>query len=82
MLKLKTEKTLTIQCCLKIVIAAALLINLLIFAQLLMPNTAGNSKQVIGNREVWNEPSTFRVVIPAVNFIPLIIELYPNKPAL
>jgi hypothetical protein len=82
MLKEKTGNTKTMQCWLKMVIAAALLINLLIFARLLMPDAACNSQQAIGNHEVRNKQGTFRIIQPAVNFMQLIIELYKNKPSM
>jgi len=82
MLKEKTCETQTTQCWLKMVIAAALLINLLIFARLLMPDAACNSQQAIGNQEVRNKQRTFPMIRPAVNFLQLIMDLYQNKPSL
>jgi hypothetical protein len=80
--KEKTSETQTLQCWLKMVIAATLFFNLLIFAHLLMPNVACHSKQAIGNHEVRNKQGTFRIIQPAVNFMQLIIELYKNKPSM
>lgn len=82
MLKEKNCETQTTQCWLQMVIAAALLINLLIFSRLLMPDTAYNSQQPIGNHEVRNELGTFRIIQPALNFMQMIMKLYQNKPSL
>lgn len=82
MLKKISDETQTMQCWLKMVIAAALLINLLIFARLLMPNAVCNSQQAIGNQEVRIEQGTFRMVQPAIYFMQLIMEMYQNKPSL
>lgn len=80
MIKKKNCKSYAPQVSLKVVIAVALAINILIFTQLLLPSSSCREKTEWEKPTTQKEQSLIRLMYPTLNFLKVVKTFYDNKP--